>query len=301
MKVSRLFAGVLIVLLGIALFLSNFDILRLDWHFIFRLWPVLLVLAGISVLVSNPKWRAVLYTITLALVVAWIVSAASVGWGRVSDLFEGHGGNVQSQEFTQDLGKEVRSASLSIRAGAGMFTLSDTTSELFRANTQSDIGRYTFDSDKNGSSQSLELTFKGKDTRWNFGHSRNTVDLSLNPKPAWTLNMDVGACKVNFDLTPYFVREATIKAGASSIKIRLGDRADTTRLRLETGVSSLVVYVPKGAGCQIRDKVELSSKSFTGFIKDENGYYRSPNYGSAPKKILIEADAGISSIKVERY
>ena len=79
MKVSRLFAGVLIVLLGIALFLSNFNILRLDWHFIFRLWPILLVLAGISVLVSNSKWRAALYALTLILVIAWIVSAASEG------------------------------------------------------------------------------------------------------------------------------------------------------------------------------------------------------------------------------
>jgi len=79
MKISRVFAGLLIVILGVALFLSNFDVVHFDWHFIFRLWPVLLVLAGISVLVSNPKWRTVLYAVTLILVVAWIVSAASRG------------------------------------------------------------------------------------------------------------------------------------------------------------------------------------------------------------------------------
>ncbi len=301
MKVSRLFAGVLVVILGIALFLSNFDILHLDWHYIFKLWPVLLVLAGISVLVPNQKWRAVLYALTLVLVVGWIVSAATVGFGRFSDIFEGHGRNVQSQEFTQDLGKGIKSASLSIKAGAGVFTLDDTTSDLFRAKTESDIGSYTFDSDKNGTSQSLDLTFQGKDSRWNFGHSRNTVDLRLNAKPDWTLHLDVGACKVNFDLTPYLVRQATIKAGASSIKVRLGDRADTARVRFETGVSSLVVYVPKNSGCRILDKAELSSKSFPGFEKDGDGLYRSPNFASAPKKIFIEADAGISSIKIERY
>ena len=55
MKVSRIFSGLLIILLGVALFLSNFDVLTMNWHFIFRLWPVLLVFAGISVLVSNSK------------------------------------------------------------------------------------------------------------------------------------------------------------------------------------------------------------------------------------------------------
>ncbi len=301
MKVSRLFAGVLIVLLGIAIFLSNFDILRLNWHFIFRLWPILLVLAGISVLVSNPKWRAALYALTLILVIAWIVSAASEGWGRISNLFEGRGGDVQSQQFTQDLGKGVDNASLTIKAGAGSFTLDDTTSELFRANTESNIGHYTFDSDKNGATQTMELTLKGRDDRWTFGQSRNTVDLSLNTRPAWDLDLDVGACKANFDLTPYVVRRATIKAGASSIKIRLGARSDTTRLYLETGVSSLTVYVPSTVGCRIKDKVELSSKSFHGFVKGNDDYYRSPNYEASKKKIFIEADAGISSVKVERY
>lgn len=302
MKVSRLFAGVLIVLLGVALILSNFDVLRLDWRFIFKLWPVLLVLGGISILVSNPKWRAVLYAVTLILVIAWVVSAASVGWGRLSNLFEGNGSHIQSQEFTQDLAKGVKNAAISIKAGAGSFTLDDTTSsELFRASTESNIGRYTFDSDKNGASQTMELSFTGRETGWNFGKSRNTVDLRLNTVPAWTIDLNVGACSVNFDLSPYLVKQATVKAGASTIKVRLGDKADTTRLKLDTGVSAIKVYVPSASGCSIRDKVELSSKSFDGFIKEGNGYYRTPNYDSAKKKIFIEADAGISSIKIERY
>ncbi len=301
MRVSRLFAGVLIVLLGIALFLSNFDILRLDWHFVFRLWPVLLVLAGISVLVPNPKWRAALYTLTLVLVIGWIVSAASVGWGSLSNLFHGDGGNIQSQEFTQDLGKDVRHAVLSIKGGAGSFTINDTASGLFAASTQSNIGRYSFDSDKEGTTQSMELAFQGRDNELHFGGSRNTVDMSLNTKPDWELNADVGASSVNFDLTPYVIRRATIKAGASSITVRLGDRSDSTRLRLETGVSSLTVYVPMTAGCRIRDNAELSSKSFPDFTKTDDGYYRSENYDSAKKKIFIDVDAGVSSVKVRRY
>ncbi len=300
MKVSRLFAGVLIVLLGIALFLSNFDVLRLDWHFIFKLWPVLLVLAGISVLVSNTKWKTALYVVTLALVIAWVVSAASVGWGNISSFFH-EDKHVHSQEFAQEMSHGIKTATLSIKSGAGSFTLQDSTSDLFRADAESNIGRYTFDSDQEGTSQSLDLNFTGEEKGWNLGKSTNSVDLRLNPKPTWDLDLEVGASSVHFNLVPYVVRRVTIKAGASGIKLRLGSRADTTDLRLETGVSSLVVYVPSGSGCSIRDNVELSHKSFDGFVKEDNGYYETPNFNSAKKRILIHADAGVSSIKVERY
>ncbi len=301
MKVSRLFAGILIVLLGVALFLSNFDVLRLDWHFVFRLWPVLLVLAGISVLVPNTKWRAILYAVTLVLVIGWIVSAASVGWGRLSNIFHGHADDVQTQEFTQDFGKDVRHAVLSIRAGAGTFTIRDTTGDLFKANSESNIGRYSFDSDKEGTTQNMNLTLQGKEDRWQFGGSENTVNMELNTKPDWEINAEVGACSVDFDLTRYFVSRATIKAGASSIKVRLGDKADTTRLTLNTGVSSLTIYVPMSAGCRVRDDAELSSKSFPDFTKAEDGHYVSPNYDSAKKKIFIDVSAGVSSVKIRRY
>ncbi len=301
MKVSRLFAGVLIVLLGVALFLSNFDVLRLDWHLVFRMWPVLLVLAGISVLVSNPKWRAVLYTVTLVLVIGWIVSVASVGWGKIGNIFRGHTEGVQTQEFTQDLDRDVRHATLSLKAGAGTMTINDTTSSLFQASAETNIGRYSFESNKEGTTQHLDLEFNGKEERWRFGNSKNTVNMRLNSRPDWRLDADVGACSVNFDLTPYNVREAIIKAGASSIKVRLGDRADTTRLRLDTGVSSISVFVPLSAGCRIKEDAELSSKSFQDFMKTDGGYYVSPNYDSAKKKILIDISAGVSSVKVRRY
>lgn len=301
MKVSRFFTGVLIVLLGIALFLSNFNVLHFDWHFIFRLWPILLVLAGISVLVSNAKWRAALYAVTLVLVVAWVISAASVGWGRMSDIFRGGGKDVHTQEFAQEMSRDVRRASLTLKAGAGSFTLGDTTSDLFRATAESNIGRYTFDSDKEGSFQSLNLKFRGKEKNWNFGKSTNTLDLQLNTKPSWDLDIDLGASSANFNLVPYKVHRADIHAGASSITVRVGDRADTTNLSLQTGVATLVVYVPSGSGCRIKDKLALSSKSFPGFVKDASGYYKSPNYGSAKKLVFIEADAGVSTVKIERY
>lgn len=305
MKVSRIFAGALIVLLGLALFLSNFDVLSLDWHFIFRLWPVLLVFAGISVLVTNTKLKAVLYAVTAILVLAWIFSVASVGWGNFRGIFHRHESSARHQAFSQDFNKDIRHAELSMSNGAASFLLNDTTDKLFEATTESNIGNYSLDIAKEGPTAKLDLNFENdKDNHWRFGEfggDKNKVEMKLNPKVDWELNMDVGACSTDFDLSPFVVTSADIKAGASSIKIKFGDRADTTNISMNTGASSVTIYVPQNSGCQIRDDAKLSSKSFPDFVETGDGTYRTSNFDNSKKKIFIDFEAGVSSIKIRRY
>ncbi|MCL4510822.1 MAG: DUF5668 domain-containing protein [Bacteroidetes bacterium] len=301
MKISRLFAGILITLLGIALILTNFDIVSLNWHFIFKLWPILLIFGGISMLVSDSKWRGILFAVTSVLVLVWIFSLASIGWGNFRGIFHHDGRFTHNQEFTQDMSKDVRHAVLTLNAGAGYFSINDTSSELFYAHTESNVGDYALDANKDGSTERLDFTLKSREDHWSFGGSKNHVEMMLNPKPDWNLNVDVGACSVNFDLTPFIIRTAEIKAGASSLRIRLGDKSDTTHLSMDTGASSVVVYVPESAGCQINDRAELSSKTFDNFMKDSDGIYHTPNFDSAKKKVFIDIKAGVSSIKVKRY
>ncbi|HUI31735.1 MAG TPA: DUF5668 domain-containing protein [Candidatus Acidoferrales bacterium] len=303
MKVSRIFAGLLIILLGAALFLSNFDVLSLDWHFIFRLWPILLVFAGISVLVSNSKLKAVLYAVTAILVLAWIFSAASIGWGNFHEMF--HHRSVHYQELNQNLEKDIKHASLLLDSGAGSFYLNDSTDKLFEANAESNIGTYSLNAEKNGSTERLNLNFENDNSdHWRFGEfggGKNKVEMKLNPKVDWKLDIDVGACSIDFDLSQFEVSSADIKAGASSLKIKLGEKSDTANVHMSTGASKVTIYVPKGSGCQVRDDAKLSSKSFEDFAQTGDGVYKTSNFDNSKKKIFVNVEAGVSSIKVVRY
>lgn len=304
MKVSKIFAGILIILLGLALFLSNFDLLTLNWHFIFRLWPILLVLAGISVLVSDSKLKAALYAVTIILVLVWIFAAASGGWHKFHGFQWNWSKQPYSQQFIEKFDRDIRQAVLDVNAGAGSITLNDTTSELLDANTESNLGNYSLDADKKDHTEKLDLTMEEREERnehWFFGGEKNKVNIKLNPVPAWELNMDVGACSVDFDLSPYAVTSADFKAGASSMKIRLGDKSDTTHLTIDAGASSITISVPQNSGCQIRDKAMLSSKSFPDFAESNDGTYKTTNFESSKKKIFIDFAAGVSSIKINRY
>ncbi len=300
MKASRLLAGLLIVLLGVALFLSNFDVINVNWDLVFKLWPVLLIFAGISVLVHNEKWKAALYVLTTILVVIWILSAISEGSRSFHDVFDGDG-SVRVQEFSTEMSKDISHAEFTLNAGAGKFSIADTTGSVLAAKAETNLGDYTFNSDKNGTTENLSLSMENHSHAWWFGGSRNDVKVRLNSGPDWRLNLNVGACKGDFDLAPYKVRSANIDAGASKITVRLGDKSDTTDLSFDTGVSKLTVYVPSSSGCRIDDKAQLSSKSFRHFTKTDDGRYVTPNFQNTSKKVFISIDAGVSSIKVVRY
>ncbi|HTY59947.1 MAG TPA: hypothetical protein VMF59_14090, partial [Bacteroidota bacterium] len=140
----------------------------------------------------------------------------------------------------------------------------------------------------------------GSHSVWGGG-GKNNVEMSLNPAPAWTLDIEVGASQLDADLSPYAMDQVRVKTGVSDVRLKLGDRAEESRVRIEAGVSSIVVKVPESAGCEISSESGLSSKSFEGFSNARGGTYRTANFDSAGKKIFLSFHAGVSSLKVVRY
>jgi len=124
---------------------------------------------------------------------------------------------------------------------------------------------------------------------------RNNVKMRLHPDPLWDLNIDAGAAKITFDLVPTH-RSPRSGGGAASIEVRLGSRADTTKVNIETGASSVHVYVPSDAACELRTESALSSKHIRGFENKGDGLYRSDNFDSAVSESSSPSIPGLSSI-----
>ncbi len=62
MRVSTLFWGILLVLIGGLFLLNNLGVLDVNWDTIWRLWPMILVFWGLSILVGKQRtpWYVVL-------------------------------------------------------------------------------------------------------------------------------------------------------------------------------------------------------------------------------------------------
>lgn len=298
MKTGRIFWGTLLVLVGVLLFLDRANILNLEWHHVWRFWPLILILWGIAVLVKNPtfKWiAAVLSALLVALFISGFIGFGLLDFSWQRDMA------AMDQEFTEPFAGTIRKASFSLEAAAGTFVVEDTTQQLVEASVHSSIGKYRLERSGEGEVVNVRLSREEKRVHLRSGRMKNRVEVKLNANPLWDMDFDVGAAQCDLDLTPYKTERVKIDAGAASVRLKLGTLAPDTRVDIDAGASSLKIAVPESAGCEIEVDAGLSSKSFPGFEKMKSGTYRTEDFEAAGHKIYISVDAGVSSIKVARY
>lgn len=305
MKPSHIFWGLLFVGLGLLVLINNFTSILMDWSTIWKLWPLTIVLIGLSILIKHQMGKSViagLAAIVLALAIFASFKTATHFFHNDFQIDFGDDANreVVNSEFTEQYDSTLRFAELNFEAGAGTFNILEQSEHLIFAKTISshNYELTRFDTD---SSTIVDLGMGGK-TIFRFGDNyKNTVDMSLNSNPVWDMNFNVGAASMDFDLTLFKTKEVNVDMGAASINIRLGNLYPETDLSVDAGASDINIYVPKESGCKIVTDGALSSKKFKEFKKIDSDNYVTENFDEALNKIYVEIDCGVSSISVERY
>jgi hypothetical protein len=102
-------------------------------------------------------------------------------------------------------------------------------------------------------------------------------------------------------LSPYKVENLNVEGGASSINLKLGDKLPISNVKVNAGAASIEIDVPKSAGVEIKTETVLTSRNFEGFNKISKGHYKTENFATAASRIIIEVDAGVSSLNISRY
>jgi LiaF transmembrane domain len=300
MKSGRIFWGTLFVVLGALILLDNFWSLDLPWGDIWRFWPVVLILIGISALTKGKEYRW-LFNAGIALIAGFVLFASvQNGCTHVKGVFHGNG-DVFTNVLKSSYDSTIERASFRIDGGAGKYVIRDTSSELITAKTRTSFGSYVLRRDDTDSATSLELAIKEQHISWRGGKFKNSVLISLNPDPLWTMDLNLGAAVVDLDLSAYLIEELNLDAGAAAIDLKLGSLHDNTKVTIDAGASAISILVPESLGCQINSDAELSSKTFSGFNKVNGKLFQTENFTTAMKRIYIDIDAGISSIEVHQY
>jgi hypothetical protein len=303
MEYRKIFWGVIFILLGVLLALKNFDIICFSWGSLFHLWPVLLLLIGISILPVKDMFKLLLSLVVLilAVIIVWKSDRMQNSWYDFSwsDDEETTAVTKEDQSFSENWDSTTKVAVLDFDAAAGEFSIADTTQKLIDFVKSGRVGNYSMEVEKQGDSSIISLSMHGVKGKANTGG--NKVDLKLNTIPLWDFNIDVGAADINLDLGKYRVGSLVIDGGASSIEVKLGSRQPATDVNLKTGASSVKIAIPEDAGCEVNTNTFLSSRNLDGFTKIERNVWRTPNFDSSKQKIMITLDAAISSLDVERY
>ncbi len=298
MHSARAFWAAFLIALGLLLLLERLDLFFFDWANFWRLWPLILVFWGAAVLTRNRPYAPVIAALAGITLAAITTAAADWAFGMEFSIHEHTEG---AQQFAQPYDGTVRHGSFQFVSGAGTFSVEGTTDQLVQANVRTEFGHYVMRGERIEQSEDVSLLLEGEKRGWTFSRSGNRVMLRFNPSVPWDMRFSVGASRIDLDLSPFAVERVTVEAGASQVRIRLGDRADETRLSVSSGVATIRILIPRSSACEISSDSPLSRKSFKEFTRSTEGTYRTENFASAAKRISINLEAGVSNLTVVRY
>jgi len=265
MKRTGLFWGVVLIVLGTLLLLRSLGIIQIDvWGLI---WPVALILFGVSVL-----------------------------WGAMSGPRRG-----DTQQASIPL-EGAGQAEVQIYFGAGRLTVNNNAGPNEIVNGSFEGG---LDHTARRDGDTLRVKLQMPDMEWfNFpwmwGNYRRDWRMGLNPGVAYTLlDVNAGAAESELDLSNLRVAKFKLSTGASSTTITMPANAGLTEAEIGAGAASVTVRVPTGVAAHIRFRGGVASLSVDpARFPNRGGDYESPDYASAANKLDLRIDAGAGSIDI---
>lgn len=304
---NGLVTGILFVVVGIvALFVTFFDI-EIIWSEIAKLWPVLLILMGVSMIPFNKILKSIVVIIIMLIsfVVYCEMTDDDFDEDNVENVYYDDNYNkedVHVQEFSESYSENISTATIELDYGAGEIRLNSPVNELVKATNASNDVKQDFSVIYEG--RHAEIDFDVNETTINEvkkKYTSNHFNLSLNENPIYDFDISLGACDLNFDMTPYKVSDIDIDAGACNIDLKIGNRNPLINVNIETGVSSVRIGIPKSSACRIECESVMINKGFEDFVKKSGNIYETENYYSSTEKINVVFTGAISDVKIYRY
>lgn len=311
MKASKISWGIVLIFIGTVFLLENYGVIDFRWTHVWKFWPVIFIISGINIIFSNSqsnmgKWL----TIASTIFVLGLITYANLDTHKNADKSWSYHYDDENTEQTssskafydEDYDAKFKTATLNIKGGASTFIISNGEEKLFESSTQKNTDRYYLRKTDTDDDVVLNFNSKNKNNSFDFDDAElSEVAMKIHSAPLWSINLSMGAGKVDFDLSKNRVKDIHIKGGAADFEIKLGSLHNDVNLSAETGISKVSILIPTASGCKINTKTGFSAKDFPGFTKSEDGTFTSPNYNTASNKIMIKLKGGLSDFEVKRY
>jgi len=314
MKANKIIKGLTFLLIGIILLANTLEILEWSvWSNILKLWPLLIVSLGIS-LIFRGRGLAFLgpFIIFLGIIVG-------VGASYMGISFEGLEGQMirevktLSREIVIEVEKipeteaaleteeypEIERASIELDLDVGRLSLGGSTSLLYECTAQYRYKEFEpFEKfSRTGKENDIVIYHLPITKKWISNHVRNDWQLKLNNQIIYELSAKTGVIDTDFNLSGFKVEKLYIKSGASNINLVLPQY--DSEIIIDSGVSNIEIAIPKNVGATVNIDSGLSAKDLeTKDFTKKDGSYISNNYDYSEFKTTIEIDCGVSNIEV---
>lgn len=306
MRIINFFWGVIFILLGILFFLTNFNIIAVDWKIIFNLWPFLIILIGVYFL---PVKFRVISTLSLTMVIAGIM-IYSIQWNQLLSNFElsvDQKAENKRPELNLDfdfeeatstvgtsLGKTFQFARLKLNAPQGRYQTRVLENQLFNFKTpESTPHLFNLKQSGEGDTGNVALKLVSKTNKALFG---------LNKRPIWKIDLKLDSSRAALDFTSFRIRKLDLQARQSDLNLKFGKRYSNQQIAIDAEGSQLNIQLPTDAGSEVKLNESLPvDLQLNGLQQQKDKLtYRTNNYPIADKKIHIQLTTEPENLVINR-
>lgn len=294
-NLGAIFWGMLLISIGGLVLLGNFGLVRLEWGNVWRIWPVAIIAAGISMLsVRGIAWKLI-STLFIALTLIFVMLLAVGAIGPSSGSY---------RTFTSDVSGNDKAPRTEVTLNGGaskMRITADNMDVAARATLRSNVAEMKEESSVRDGTHYVSFSSESTQGLWFAGSFKNEWNLAVDNDRPMRLMVDAGASDIDIDVSRSQVDELELKAGASSSRITLGDGVVRTKVVIDSGASTVTVRVPRSSGVSLKIDGGLVSKQLADMRQITEDYYETDGFEKAANKIELVADIGAANFTIERY
>ncbi|MEA1939450.1 MAG: toast rack family protein [Candidatus Caldatribacteriota bacterium] len=333
MKLRKIIKGLSILLIGLVLLANTLGMLEWSvWYNVIKLWPLLLVSAGLSIIFRerNLNFLGPLI-IFLAIIVGLGTSYSGISFEReispetktlsreiIAEVKEPpkletateaeisldtENETTPKPEPTQEseissevnVQPEIEKASIKLKFDVGTLTLGESSPLLYECISQYKYKEFEPFEKYSTTDNEANILIYHSPTKKNFYNNKNDWQLKLNNQIIYNLSIETGAINADCNLLNFKIEKLYIESGASNINLVVPQY--DSEIVIDTGVSNIDIAIPKNVGTIINIDSGIAIKDLDDFIR-KNDMYISNNYDTAEFKAEIKIDCGVSHIDI---
>ena len=287
--------GIILLFFGLVLLLVNLDVL--NWS-VFRsfwvLWPLLLVVAGVSVLARNKRW---------VVVIAWgafLVLLVVYGYFYTQPDFRSARWGAAPDTYTAEMERAIDRAVLRLDLDAGDIDITGGGEDLAVVDTND--SRLRLSTRTSGDTQTVEVGSRGAYIWFPFsGMGGLRSDIALQSDIPWEIDVETDAANTEIDLGELMVTDLDLKGDACNLRLTLSDNVASCRVSVRSDVSHITIEVPENVGVRysIRGDIQHVNSENVPFVQD-GGTRQTEGYADAAAQVEIDLQMDVGYVTFTR-
>ncbi|MGC9523215.1 MAG: LiaI-LiaF-like domain-containing protein [Anaerolineae bacterium] len=282
----------LLIGLGLIMLLNNLGYLNWGFGDVLRLWPILLVAAGLELLLGR---RSIWASLAAAVLVLLMIGGAIWMVGIVEP--DRAGGELVEVRYPLE---DTATARVRLSPAVGRLTVSALTDSANLTEAEIELHQGERLSEQFSAGRQAELTL-ATDDRGPFTYTGlgRTVrwDVRLNPEVELDLTTDLGVGDAEIDLSALTITDATVDFGVGQVDLVLPE-IQSADVMVDGGIGTIVIETPPTLGVRIVADTGLVTRDLPTSYRREGNVFTSPGYDRADARVDLVVSLGIGTLTV---